>query len=336
MSSPSTVALFMFAVGFSEPPRPVLDPTKLGIPYERYTVNDSLGRTITFYLSMPPKDAKNAKLSIALVIQGSGCQSIFMKHGDKIGGGLQNLMLRDGKGRFRVLCVEKPGVKFLDQPERPGSAMGASEEFLKEHTLPRWGEANVAALKAAWTLPGIDASKTLAIGHSEGGIIAARVAAELPQVTHVASLAGGGPTQLHSLAELRAAPQPGDKPGDADKRRQQVYEEFAKVRKTPDSITEMWMGHPHRRWSSFLEHSVQEELVRAKAKVYLVQGSDDTSTAPASHDVVVATLLAKGRDVTAERIEGADHGFRKATDPANGPPSGMTEVFGHVIEWFVK
>ena len=42
----------------------------------------------------------------------------------------------------------------------------------------------------------MDAARTLVIGHSEGGIVAAYVAAKLPKVTHVASLAGGGPTQL--------------------------------------------------------------------------------------------------------------------------------------------
>ena len=44
----------------------------------------------------------------------------------------------------------------------------ASAEFLTEHTLPRWAEANCAALRAAWTLPNVDAKRTLAAGHSEG------------------------------------------------------------------------------------------------------------------------------------------------------------------------
>jgi hypothetical protein len=167
----------------------------LGIPFQRFTTQDTLGRTITFYLSVPSKEAAG-KCPVALFVQGSGCQSLFKKQGDAIQGGLQNLLLKEVKGRARVLVVEKPGVKFLDAPPKPGSTEGASEEFLKEHTLSRWAEANVAALQAAWTLPGIDDSRTLAVGHSEGAIVVARVAAELPKVTHVASLAGGGPTQL--------------------------------------------------------------------------------------------------------------------------------------------
>ena len=192
----------------AEPARVVPDPTDLGVPYRRYTTTDSLGRTITFYLSIAPVEKPEAKLPVVLWIQGSGCQSLFTKRGDGVGDGLQGVLLKEANGSVRVLAVEKPGVEFQDMPARPGTAEGAGAEFLKEHTLPRWAEANAAALKAAWTLPGVDAGRTLVIGHSEGAIVAARVAADLPGVTHVASLAGGGPTQLFSLAELASRPRP--------------------------------------------------------------------------------------------------------------------------------
>src|SRR5262245_50062915 len=318
--------------GEVEQSRPKADPTQLGIPFQRYTAEDSFGRVITFYLSTPPKEEGDARKPVALFIQGSGCQSLFRKRDERIVGGYQNLLLQEAKGRARILVVEKPGVKFLDAPARPGSAEGASDEFLKEHTLDRWAEANAAALRAVWTLPGIDATRSLAVGHSEGGIVAARVAAELPRVTHVASLAGGGPTQLFDLAELRGRARPDDKPGDAERRMREVYDEWGKILNDPDSPAKSWLGHPYRRWSSFLKHSVTEELLRTKARVYLAQGTADTSVSVRAHDVLVAELKARGRDVTAERIEGADHGFRKPDDP-KGSADGMRSVFARVIEW---
>jgi dienelactone hydrolase len=317
----SMMISFLFSVLLlpADGPTATPDPMPLGIPFQRYTTRDSLGRTITFYLSAPPKDVAG-RLPVTLFVEGSGCQSLFRKQGDTIVGGLQNLLLKQVKGRARVLVVEKPGVKFLDAPDRPGSAEGASEEFLKEHTLSRWAEANVAALQAVWTLPGIDGSHTLAVGHSEGGLVVARVAAELPKVTHVASLAGGGPTQLFDLAESQ---------GNA------VYEEWARIQKDPDSITKFWLGHPYRRWSSFCSTSVAEQLHRSKAAVYLAQGTRDTSVSVTGHDVLVAELRSKGRALTAERLEGADHGFARADDP-KGSPAGIEAVFGRVVNWFLK
>src|SRR6187399_2360449 len=65
---------------------PQLDPADLGVPFRRYTTTDSLGRTTTFYLSIAPHSSEGAKLPVALIIQGSGCQSLFTMRWDKIYG----------------------------------------------------------------------------------------------------------------------------------------------------------------------------------------------------------------------------------------------------------
>src|SRR5262249_35422919 len=146
--------------------QPRRDPAPLGVPFDRYTTRDDLGRTITFYLSQVPTSAKE-KLPLALFIQGSGCASVFSKRAGKVFGGLQKLVLAAARGRLRVLVVEKPGVRFGDQPQNPGSAEEGSPEFRREHVLPRWVEAVNAALKASQQLPDVDWTRTLVIGHSE-------------------------------------------------------------------------------------------------------------------------------------------------------------------------
>jgi dipeptidyl aminopeptidase/acylaminoacyl peptidase len=113
-----------------------------------------------------------------------------------------------------------------------------------------------------------------------------------------------------------------------------AFDEWAKIQKDPDSITKIWLGHPYRRWSSFCSSSVMAELARSKAKVYLAQGTQDTSVPVTGHDVLVAELRSKGRAVTAERLEGADHGFRKDDDP-KASPVGMQALFGRVVDWFM-
>jgi hypothetical protein len=140
---------------------------------------------------------------------------------------------------------------------------------------------------------------------------------------------------LFDLAEIRGRSRPDDKPGDAERRVQDVYYEWANIQKDPDSISKFWLGHPYRRWSSFLKQSVTEELLRTKARIYLAQGSSDTAVSVMAHDVLVAELQARGRDVTAERIEGADHGFHTQEMPI-GSPEGMRALFGRVLGWFLR
>ena len=52
-------------------------------------------------------------------------------------------------------------------------------------------------------------------------------------------------------------------------------------------------------------------------------------------DSLRAELTARGRDVTAERLEGYDHAFRKpgsSTDTSNG----MQDVLGRAAAWFLE
>jgi pimeloyl-ACP methyl ester carboxylesterase len=176
----------------------------------------------------------------------------------------------------------------------------------------------------------------LVVGHSEGGIVAAHVAAADRQVTHVAVLAGGGPTQLFDLVELaRQRSRPNEPPGAATARVDQFYKDWMKVFADPDNPDKLWLGHPYRRWSSFLRTSTLEGLLQSEARVYLAQGTTDKAVAVAGFDLLRAELAARGRDVTSERLEGYDHSFRKAGEPASSI-DGMRDLLGRVVDWYLN
>lgn len=328
------IALALFAcINFAvqaQSNQPKKDSVATGTQFERYFTRDKFGREITFYLSR--QTIADAKLPLIVSVQGSGCMSNFTKRGEQVFGGIQNLVLNLANGKARVMVVEKPGVKFLDTSERPGTALNCSQEFLAEHTLERWAEAVGASVRAAHQLPEIDRTKTLIEGHSEGGIIAARVAAENPAITHVASLAGGGPTQLFDLVELaRQNPRPTENGAAVVDPGQQVYDAWKDIQADPDSTTKFLMAHPYRRWSSFMKSSVHEELLKSSAKIYLAQGTSDRAVTVAGFDVLRASLAVKGRDLTVERLEGADHGFSRGADDRDG----LRKVLANVVNWFL-
>jgi dienelactone hydrolase len=302
------------------------------MPFSRYTTRDKFGRTITFYLSRA--EASPHPLPLTVFIGGSGCISNFTKKGDRIAGGIQNLLLQQVQGRARVMVVEKPGVNYLDFPADPGGATACSPTFLEEHTLPRWAEAVGAAIRAAHTLPDIARDKTLVVGHSEGGLVAARVAAENSVITHVASLSGGGPTQLFDLVEIARSQGQDDHNQTPAQRVDSVYTTWSLIAADPMSTTKSFLGHPYRRWSTFLQDSVLAELQKTKARIYIAQGTEDTSVTVASFDILRAQLVAQGRDVTADRVEGGDHGYHLKTDAT--PIDGLQAVMGKVATWFLN
>ena len=281
--------------------------------FECYETTDSFERKIVFFVSA---ESPGAELPLIVFIQGSGCHSLFHLNGDMVRGGYQNVLLAAAGERSRVVAVEKPGVRFLDWP-RGGDARPCTPEFHQEHTLERWAEAVSTAVRAAAGLGGVDTGKLLVMGHSEGGITAARVAAVNSAVSHVALLSSSGPTQLFDLAAT----------GHDD-----VYSEFAKIMAHPDSVQEFAWGHPYRRWSSFLSTSTLDELLRSRARIYLAHGAEDDVVPVAAFDVLRAELIRHARDVTTERIEQAGHGLRRR---GQAQTAGMRAVFGRVVEWFL-
>jgi predicted esterase len=307
----------------------VRDPeSPADIPYTRYFTTDRFDRRITFYV----EGKLDERLPLVGCILGSGAFSNFIRGGDRTLDAHRTA--REAfAGRAHVLIVEKPGVEFLEQHPDRGTAKQASTEYREQHTLERWSEAVSAALRAARSLPLSDSSRCLLIGHSEGGIIMGRVAAENAFVTHVAALAGGGPTQLFDLIEsARAGRLYSDLPSDPDAQAAKLLADIAEIRSDPDNADKLFLGHPYRRWSTFWNSSTADELLKTRARIFIAQGTADRNVSVTSFDVLYATLLAGGRQVTARRITGADHGFGFADQPRR---DGWKEVFEEVRDWFV-
>jgi predicted esterase len=311
--------------------RAVKDPASpAGIPYTRYFTKDKFDRRITFYVH---GDAAR-QLPIVVSVLGSGAYSNFVRVGDEIQDG--HRAAREAfDGLAHVVVVEKPGVQFLEQHgengEPGGHTAGASLEFLRENSLDRWVEAVSAALKAARTLPLADTRRTLLIGHSEGGIVAAMVAAENDFVTHVASLSGTGPSLLFELMrKAREGRLYYELPTDAETQVAQLLSDVGRVRTDPTSISKTVLGHSHLYWSSRWRVSAMEEFAGTNARVFLAHGSKDRNVSVANFDLLYTQLLAQGKDVTARRYEGADHGYRYAADPKR---DGWNEVFEEVRNW---
>lgn len=305
------------------------DPTPVpGQPYDRYFTHDRYGREITFYVT---RSTDKAVKPLVLFVHGSGSGSNFVERNGRIL--LQNgqTSLYDAaKGAVRLVIVEKPGVKFLDSGAG-GGAKTASKQFREEHTLERWSEAVSASLRAAQSLPRVDRKRVLVMGHSEGGLVAARVARTNRSVTHVAVLAGGGATQLASLLALvRKGAFGGGIDPDPAKRVAYLEGEWRKVLADPNSAEKTFFGHPYRRWSTFLASSPLEELTGYRGRIYVAQGTEDTAVDVESADMLYAHLLAKGRDVTYDRVNGADHSFGTKEDRA-----GWVKEMERVVQWFL-
>ena len=310
--------------------RAVRDPASPPeISYTRYFTRDRFNRRITFYIN----GDLNERLPIVVSVLGSGAYSNFLREGDRIVDG--HRAAREAfSGKAHVLVVEKPGIEFLEQHSEADSGAQGSAVFMRENTLERWAEAVSAALRAARTLPLADQARCLLIGHSEGGIVVAMVAAQNPFVSHVASLSGTGPSILFELMQkAREGRLYSELPPDPEQQLAQLLNDVAAIRVDPASTQKLVLHHSHLYWSSRFPFSEMEELSRSKARIFIAHGTADRNVAVANFDLLYAHLLAQGKDVTAQRYEGADHGYRFADQPQR---DGWREVFEAVRTWFFQ
>ncbi|MBX3119681.1 MAG: prolyl oligopeptidase family serine peptidase [Fimbriimonadaceae bacterium] len=334
MFAVSLFAGIAMAVSLSQAPEryaPVKDTQKPPRqPYLRYFTQDKFDRKITFYLSENPG---GKKLPLAVYVQGSGCQSCFVMQGEAVVPAGGHIVVNEiAVDKARALIIEKPGVKYLDDPKE-GGARGASKEFLEQHTLDRWAEAVEAAIKAAHKLPDIDASKLLVIGHSEGGLVAARVAKDL-RASHVAVMAGGGPSQLFDiLSRAREGVFFNDDGSTPESREAYVLDEWKSIQADPMSTEKFFFGHPNRRWSTFLASSPIAELSDYKGKVFIAQGAEDKGVDPKSAEVLFAALLAKGVNVKLDVVANANHSFRILNDPKI---DGWKLELQKILDWYLQ
>lgn len=325
-SAPSTAALPSTLA--------IVDNPRLPESLRQFAVRRADGSEQRAFVTTDAPDGEQRK-PLMIYVDGSGAQSQFQivdEH--KLSVGLFGLLARAAGGKFIVAACDKRGVEFGKAAGRPGSGEGASEEYLRHATYDdRVSEVRLL-IDALAAQPNVDASRVVLVGHSEGADVAAGVAAADPRVTHVAFLAGGGPSQMFDLLVLRrdGMLKSGASPAETEQAISELEREYREIFKDRASTTRFFMGHAYRRWASFFAHLPVENLLASKARLFLAHGTRDESVPIEAFDLLVIELIRAGReDVVVRRCPNCDHGFQDAGQPRSGPP--MQELFAEIVAW---
>lgn len=299
-----------------------------GQPYIKYVIRENPGRdSITFYLS---EFSSASTLPLLVYVQGSGNSSLFSKgNGDGINPTSGHITWAyEAKDKARLLIIEKPGVNYLDQVED-------NNEFDKKFSLENWTDRIEQVIRFVIKNENTDTAKIMIAGHSEGGLVAARVAKQMHKlISNVAVLAGEGPSQLYSLYSFAASGIFFNAAGFTNKERiDSLTRTWKNILSDPSSTSKKFWGFTYLRWSSFLKTSVCEELNGYTGKVFILQGDADKNVLPESARILYITLLSKGKNVTMQMIPGADHSFN-INDHVE--INGWELIIRKSIEWFLK
>lgn len=291
----------------------------------RVTLQDTGKPPVRYYLSRPAQ-----KAPLVLFIQGSGCTPPFSGlDTPNRSSSLYSWLPLAQQGRYAVMAVDKPYQS--DEPQRgQQGSIGCGGAFNQHFSYDSWLATLKQAVRHALKRPEVDATRVLVFGFSEGGPMAAGLARELPEVTHVVLAGSNGPTQLYDFAVniYRST--------DSDEvkllRLRELDAIFSAISADPKSTTKFAWGHPYLRWSSFFAQSTSENLAGSKARVYLVSGMQDNSVPILTTEAMYAQLRAQGRDVTFRRIPMAGHNLV----PEGRPMPESQKEYDAFMAWFER
>jgi predicted esterase len=313
------LALLHATLAFAAPsePAPRMIP---GTQLEQREVVDTLGRSVTYYISRP----KAAKAPILLMLQGSGCARLINLQPGNFYSTLFNLVPFAEEGRFTVVAVEKP---FADG-KGGGTAQSCNTEFNRDFTAERWLVAIRAALDDARKSPWVDPARTLAFGFSEGAVMADMLAGRDTTITDVVAMGGSGTTQLFDFVALAY-----QRCFDTSTCLADIDRDVDAINANTDSSTDFAWGHPYKRWSSFFRLDPGEELLRSKARVYIAFGTADDSVPPLSEELAIAKLRLARRDVTVRRVPNAGHTM---SEGSRANYDDLAREYRAALDWFWK
>ena len=280
------------------------------------------------------------------------------------GGPFAAVVLITGSGlqdRDETILGHKPFLLWADTLTRRGVAvlrvddrtMGGSTGEVKTATTADFAGDVQAAVAYLRTRRDIDPRRIGLMGHSEGAVIAAIVAARDPKTAFIVMLAGSGEDgetlMLHQKRAIETAM--GLPPAVVDKSNANMRALEDAVKGAPDQATAdarlqaAWSGvmiaqgqpaetpvqpgvravaSPWMRW--FLAYDPRPTLARVICPVMAVDGSKDLQVLPKENLAGIKAGLAHDRDVTVAELPGLNHLLQTAGTGAPSEYATITET----------
>lgn len=256
---------------------------------------------------------------VLLYLSGSGCASAAPA---------VRYLTALGELGYAFIAPEKRGV----MPGDTGEA--CSEEFLRTNRREQRLDDAKKAIDAASALFSRWDGRLIIVGASEGGVIAAELAAGEHRTAAVVSLAGGGLSQADELELLRRQSLEARGASEAERAASlaELEDTLEAIRRDPSS-TRSWLGadNTYLRWASYLWYAPAMDFARVDVPTYVAHGTRDTSCPVESSDEIVEAYSGRANaSLTYRRMEGLDHRWMDASGRSH-----LSEVLGAVAEWLL-
>lgn len=298
--------------------------------YRHYSIikkND----TINFHLYSSEKIEKLN--SILLFLQGSGAEPFLSV---KIEGKTKYIKshipfdLDKIPKNFAFVVISKKGIPFSIKDTEFKTPKSFYENESLEYRAKQADEVIKYIKKNLIHKP----LKVIAIGHSEGSDVVAKLGTINKELTHIGFWAGDGNTQYYDFALFtRKEVQKGNLTELQGKMKiDSLLNQFREIQKNENSITKFWEGHSFRRWSKFSEPSI-ENLLKIKIPIFATAcGKDESVPIESSYLIPIEFIRHKKENLTFKVYPNYDHSFMIRSENQKTEYHWM-DIFEEFMNW---
>ena len=184
-----------------------------------------------------------------------------------------------------------------------------------------------------------NSEKIVALGHSEGSDVVAKLGTVNKKITRIGFWSGSGNTQYNDFALLIRKETAEGKADEATslKKLESLYAQIEDIEKDPTSIDKFWLDNTYKRWHEFSEPAV-ENLLKINIPIFVAIGTKDQAVPFESSLIIKTEFIRHHKDNLTFRIyPDLDHGFETVPNTKNEEPKDRwMDIFSEFMEWANK
>ena len=284
------IILYFFAFSFCNAQIKIPDYEKF--KSERIILKND---TINFHVFSPEKIRETT--GIILYIHGSGPFPMYNVKKENKSSWINSTVPFDLNGipkDYILVLVSKKCVPFLVLNEE----YKVKKCFYENESLDyRVWQNNIVInhiIKTTVKMP----KKVIAIGHSEGSDVVAKLGTKNSKLTHIGFWSGSGNSQYNDFAfMIRNEANTGKiTEKESIQKLDSLFVQLEEIENNPNSVEKQWQENSYRRWKQFSEPSV-ENLLKINIPIFVAMGTKDESVPVESSLIIKTEFIRKNKKI---------------------------------------
>lgn len=274
--------------------------------------------------------------SILLYIQGSKATSLYQIKKENGSVSINTAVPFDFASipdNYLFVIISRKGFPFLTDMNKP---FPIPKSYFENQTLEYRAKQADLVLNDLNEKYGKQIVKIIALGHSEGSDVVAKLGTINKLITHFGYWSGGGNTQfIDFVTFIRKDVDKGILTEDkASFKIDSLFNDLRDIMSNPNAIDKFWQGNEnsYKRWSHFSEPPI-DNLLQIEKPIFVAIGSKDKSVALESAYLIPVEFIRKRKENLTFRVyPDLDHGFVKELE--NGVfKNYWNTVFQDFVNW---